>query len=779
MKICPQCGENYDNNVEVCPADRSVLARVNPNDPLVGKLLAGRYKVIAKIGEGGMGAVYKAIHNKMDRICAIKTLTGLSSDNEMAVARFNREARNSSRIDSPHAITIYDYGEAENGLLYLAMEFIDGKQLTDILEEETVLGIDRTIHITNQIAEALTAAHALGIIHRDLKPDNIMITEKADKSDYVKVLDFGIAKTVADDGAENVTKTGFVLGTPAYMSPEQLTGETLDARSDVYSLAIIVYEMLSGQLPFEGDNLQAKMIKRLMSDPIRLRDVMPSVTDSVERAVMAGLARDREKRTPTVQAFASSLGDAYSLSTISVGRRATGKLDMSPTNEGTMEWSTSQPIIENDQPFPPTTTDAPTQIVNTQQRASFGESNGEQSRTPRGGAARQTVPNSQQATPDQFSAAPQAILSQQGTLAGPETSTLSEPQKSGFRRWWAVAGLVGIAVVVAIIYFLLVPTAKAYSLVVSGAPPGSEVFVNDISRGKTGADGTLKVADVAPGSAYIRISRDGFADFNADVTIKKGVEESVTALLLPKEINLNGAMVVIPAGDFQMSADAPGQTKLVSLPDFYIDKFEVTNGQYKEFCDKTKRPYPESMFGADYFSNNPDVPVVSVTWDDAAAYARWAGKRLPTEEEWEKAASWDPKVRGKREWPWGNDPDENKANLARGNPVLAPVGAYAGDMSPYGVYDLGGNVGEWVESSYTPIIDNPPPGSNRKVSSRMLRGGSIRTRQIDQAKTTYRGYLPREPEEIIKRVLVVGFRCAVSASDPKVQERLMNPVPRQ
>ena len=764
MKTCPKCGENYDNSIEVCPADGSALIRANTNDPLAGKLLAGRYKIINKIGEGGMGAVYKAIHNKMDRVCAIKTLTGLSTDNEMAVARFNREARNSSRIDSPHAITIYDFGEAENGLLYLAMEFIDGKQLTDILEQEGVINLDRTIHITSQIAEALTAAHALGIIHRDLKPDNIMITEKADKTDYVKVLDFGIAKTMADDGAENVTKTGFVLGTPAYMSPEQLTGESLDARSDVYSLAIIVYEMLSGQLPFEGDNLQAKMIKRLMSDPIRLRDVMPSVSDSVERAVMAGLARDREKRTPTVQAFASSLSDAYNLSTISVGRRSTSRLDVTPTNEGTMEWTAAQSVPETEPMFPQATTDAPTQVVNTQQRAYLSESNHEQSRTPKSGAARQTVPNSPAPSP-QFSPAPQ------GAMAGPETSTFSESQQGGSRRWLAVAGLIGIVAVVAIIYFLLVPGSKTYALVVSGAPPGSEVFVNDISRGKTGADGSLKVADVAPGSAYVRVSRDGFADFNVDVTLKKGVEENVTALLLPKEINYNGAMVVIPGGEFPMSTETADQTKTVSLPDFYIDKFEVTNGQYKEFCDKTKRPYPVSMFGREHFVNNPEVPVVSVTWDDAAAYARWAGKRLPTEEEWEKVASWDPNRRGKREWPWGNDPDENKANLARGNPVLAPGGAYAGDVSAYGVHDMAGNVGEWVavDSSATPPISFP--GMKGKVQSRMARGGGIGS-PIDYAKTTSRSYLPREPDDDTKSKMLVGIRCVVSADDQKIQEQL-------
>jgi serine/threonine protein kinase/formylglycine-generating enzyme required for sulfatase activity len=769
MKRCAQCGELYDGTLASCPADGSVLVQADSKDPLVGRLLAGRYEVIQKVGEGGMGAVYKAIHNKMDRVCAIKTLTGLSTDNEAAVARFNREAKNSSRIDSPHAITIYDFGEAENGLLYLAMEFIDGKQLSDLLEQEGVLPVERVVRITDQIAEALSAAHALGIVHRDLKPDNIMITQKADQPDYVKVLDFGIAKTMADDGADTVTKTGFVLGTPAYMSPEQLTGENLDGRSDVYSLAIIVYEMLSGQLPFEGDNLQAKMIKRLMSDPIRLREVMPSISDSVERAVMEGLVRDRNNRTATVQQFASALNDAYGLSTVSIGRRSTGRLNMSPTSEdGTVELNNSQPGMAPRTVYEPTTPDAPTQVVNTQQKAQLAKAQGQQARK-----AKSTAPY--QAEQDSPPPAELFVPAPQRTPQQPEVTAESEPQKSGFRRSWALVGLVGLAAVIAIIWFLVAPTSKVSALVVQGAPAGSEVFVNDVSRGKTGPDGTLKIADLGPGAAYVRIARDGFADFNADVTITKDSEAMVTALMLPAEIDYNGQMVVIPAGEFSMSESNPearGQTRMVSLPDFYIDKFEVTNKQYKEFCDKTNRPYPVSMYGDKHFENNPDLPVVAVTWDDAAAYARWAGKRLPTEEEWEKAASWDPRVRGKREFPWGNDPDENKANLARGNPVLAPSGAYMGDVSAYGVHDMGGNVGEWVESSVTPMITNPLPGSTEQVRSRMARGGTIRARQIDQAKTTHRGYLPREPVEDIKRVLVVGIRCVVPASDAKLQERL-------
>jgi serine/threonine protein kinase/Flp pilus assembly protein TadD len=327
MKTCPQCATSYDDTQAVCPRDSAQLIKIvtDGSDPMLGKILAGRFLLVDKLGQGGMGTVYKAVHTQMDRICALKLLSPLSADTESAIARFKREARMASRIDNPHAVTIYDFGQAEDGLLYLAMEYIDGKPLTRLLADEQGLGITRTVHITKQIAQALTAAHSLGIVHRDLKPDNIMVSQKGTDSDYVKVLDFGIAKTVADD-TDNVTKTGFILGTPVYMSPEQLTGEKLDGRSDVYSLAIIVYEMLSGQLPFDGDNVQAIMIKRVTNDPIRLRQATQAVSESVEEVVMSGLARDREARIATAEAFASLLIDAQHGGTQAMSGSATNQI---------------------------------------------------------------------------------------------------------------------------------------------------------------------------------------------------------------------------------------------------------------------------------------------------------------------------------------------------------------------------------------------------------------------------------------------------------------------
>jgi serine/threonine-protein kinase len=197
MATCPKCGKTYQDSVIVCPDDNT------PLDSMLGKLLAGRYRLIEKIGEGGMGAIYKAVHTMMDRTCAIKLLTSVSARDEQAVARFNREARMASKIDNAHAVTIYDFGESEEGLLYLAMEYIEGEPLSRLLQREKVLRVDQVVSIVSQIAEALTAAHALGIIHRDLKPDNVMITRRGAETCYVKVLDFGIAKAVAEDSSDN------------------------------------------------------------------------------------------------------------------------------------------------------------------------------------------------------------------------------------------------------------------------------------------------------------------------------------------------------------------------------------------------------------------------------------------------------------------------------------------------------------------------------------------------------------------------------------------------
>ncbi|MFQ5704111.1 MAG: serine/threonine protein kinase [Gemmatimonadales bacterium] len=275
MKTCTTCGAEWPDDTKFCPNDGTTLRSAQAGETLIGSVVADRYHITKKLGEGGMGAVYLGEHVKMGRKSAIKVMTQALSQDAEAIARFNREAANAARINHPNVCGIYDFGETPDGTIYLAMEFIEGEALTDLLKREGPLGLHRATAILRQTADALQAAHDLGIVHRDLKPDNIMIARGRNDSDVVKVVDFGIAKAMGGEEGQKVTRTGLVVGTPEYMSPEQLSGDVMDGRSDVYSLALVFFKMLTGVLPFQAESAQEVMIKRLTDEPTKLADALP------------------------------------------------------------------------------------------------------------------------------------------------------------------------------------------------------------------------------------------------------------------------------------------------------------------------------------------------------------------------------------------------------------------------------------------------------------------------------------------------------------------------
>ncbi|MEO8881346.1 MAG: serine/threonine-protein kinase [Gemmatimonadaceae bacterium] len=296
MKSCPKCDREYDDATKFCPADGSTL-RSAAGDDIIGSIIADRYHVIRKLGEGGMGQVYLAEHVKMGRMSAIKVMTSALANDVDAVGRFNREAANASKISHPNIAAIYDFGETSDGLIYLAMEFVEGESLTKLCEALGALPAPRAAEIARQVASALEAAHERGIVHRDLKPDNIMISRGRDGADLVKVVDFGIAKA-AEGAGQKVTRTGLVVGTPEYMSPEQLTGDTLDGRSDLYALGLVTFNMLTGMLPFTGQTTQEALLKRLTDRPLSLAEartdlVWPAPLQAVLDRVLSRLAADR------------------------------------------------------------------------------------------------------------------------------------------------------------------------------------------------------------------------------------------------------------------------------------------------------------------------------------------------------------------------------------------------------------------------------------------------------------------------------------------------------
>ena len=312
MKLCPSCGREFPDNVKFCPNDGQTLRAKAATADLVGQVVADRYHIIKKLGEGGMGAVYLGEHVKMGRKSAIKVMAASMSQDPDAISRFNREASNASRISHPNVCQIYDFGETPDGTIYLAMEFIEGQSLKDLIEKEGALPAARAAHIIRQSADALQAAHDLGIVHRDIKPDNIMIVRGKDGSDIVKVVDFGIARAVGgDEPGQKVTKTGLVVGTPEYMSPEQLSGDKLDGRSDIYSLALVMYRMVTGVLPFQADSAQETMIKRLTDDPMPLAETRPDIDfpPKLQLVMTTALARRAEERYQTASEFGRDSAD--------------------------------------------------------------------------------------------------------------------------------------------------------------------------------------------------------------------------------------------------------------------------------------------------------------------------------------------------------------------------------------------------------------------------------------------------------------------------------------
>ncbi len=314
MKACPQCRRTYTADIAFCPYDGRPLSQVSDEeelgeDPLVGRVFIDRYHLTARIGEGGMCTVYRGTHVLTRKLWAVKILHAELAAQRRAVKRFQKEAQAASRIDHANVIQVTDFGTSEEGYVYLVMEYLEGSTLKRAIQTDGPFSLERTVHIVRQIGDALDAAHAQNVIHRDLKPENIMLlpTDEAER-ERVKVLDFGIAKVQEDttDSAP-LTAQNMVMGTPQYMSPEQAKGLELDARSDIYSLGIITYEMLTGKTPFHGGPSKVILSKHANEIPPSPRRLRPDLSAHVERVIMRALEKSPLRRQQSGSEFAREL----------------------------------------------------------------------------------------------------------------------------------------------------------------------------------------------------------------------------------------------------------------------------------------------------------------------------------------------------------------------------------------------------------------------------------------------------------------------------------------
>ncbi len=311
-RYCPKCFERYQADVDNCPNDGSLLVSFADRD-LVGETLDDRYEIQARVGRGGMGVVYRALHTVIGRTVALKVLNSDAVKDETALKRFLVEGRAMASLKNPHTITLYDFGATSTGLLYYTMELLEGKPLSTIIRREGRLAPDRAIELILQTCESLEEAHRKQIVHRDLKPDNIFVTkEEGTGREFVKVLDFGIAKLMDEKPVGTLTATGAVCGTPAYLSPEQVMGGEIGPPSDLYSLGVVLYEMLGGRRPFSGKTSMEVLMKHV-NEPVPAFPTLDSevpIPRSLELVVRTALAKQPAERFGNVSEFCEALRSA-------------------------------------------------------------------------------------------------------------------------------------------------------------------------------------------------------------------------------------------------------------------------------------------------------------------------------------------------------------------------------------------------------------------------------------------------------------------------------------
>jgi serine/threonine-protein kinase len=794
MKECPACRRCFPDDINHCPQDGDATLPSLLGDPI----LDARYQLERRLGQGGMGVVFHARHIFLKTQHAIKViLPDLVGNDPMLVTRFRQEALAAAAVRHQNIIAVTDFGVVRGTMPFLVMEFVNGRSLQEIMTEEGAMPVARAFELICPTAAGIAAAHRQNIVHRDLKPLNIMIQEMMSINEGLKILDFGLAKIKSGEllGSFVQAKTSGLMGSPFYMAPEQWSDEEPDARADIYSLGIILYQMLAGDVPFKGSSIPSIMKKHLTQQPPTMQSMGVDVPPQIEAVVRHALEKEVSERTPSVEVFLTELKEAFEASS------GPAKSSYTPQQQ--------RPASTGD--LSPATSTGQAPAAPTGFETNF-ETNVGTNYDPHAGTISATGLDEQlqadlQATGEAFrreqdektryareqialDAKERSRTDREAALkrAGEEEKLRKEREAREEKERQQREQLDRVARQAEELEERLARlTTNIPGQTTGGLDPEGTL----IHRGPPTAVG----AGSLPGSgAAWHASQAVFPATDDKRKSSSGVLLRVIGLLVlvaagsfagyyfflrptpPVVVGPGGPgrkgnppppeLISIPGGAFQMGREGATVSELpvhpVTVAPFDMDKTEVTNAEYLQFVTETQHEPPSHWVGGKPISGDELLPVTFVSIADAMAFAEWRSKRdgvtyrLPTEEEWEYSA------RGGDQdniYSWGNEWNDDYAiTKSSGVPKPKPVGSMPKDKTRWGVLDMIGNVYEWTATKATYYPGSPGTVEGEQRGYYVFRGGSYATEQKPKPiSATRRDWVSGDT-----KVYVIGFRLVRS-----------------
>ncbi|CAN5213305.1 hypothetical protein BH20ACI2_BH20ACI2_03890 [soil metagenome] len=710
MKECQLCKNCFSDSVATCPHDGMPTVHTIAGEPV----LEGKYQIECRLGQGGMGVVYKARHAYLKTQLAIKViLPDLVGNDPQLVTRFRQEALAAAAIRHQNVVSVTDYGVIGGTVPFLVMEYVEGESLHDLLVREKSLSPERAFELISAVCAGVGAAHHQGIVHRDLKPLNIMIcSDKPNMSQAVKILDFGLAKIKSGEllGSFIQAQTTGLMGSPYYMAPEQWADEDPDSRSDIYSLGVMLYQMLAGDVPFKGSSIPAIMKKHISDRPPTLAESGVMASPELEKAILHTLQKKPDDRTPTVEVFVDELREA-----IHPGQHFLNTARSLPVSTLKVTSRPPQSSVFVDNVAVGQTREDGRLLVegiqsgNHRLRVSHSGFLDWLGDVVFDGSPQEVVAELQQGNLDSRTAIPKPDVSVSG--GGPDLSTKFSPG--------------GLDEMEQTVQQNFEPNKFDVSVVT--APQKKGRAISPLLLGILGLFTLFFIGAIGLGSAYMLGLFGGESDPPANISISPTPAESPA--------QFTAEMMQIPGGTFVMGRNDGRANERpensVTVEPFKMDKFEITNGEYYAFVNETGyRPVPAHWVNDRPVPKNEKMPVRFVNVEDVGAFARWRSRRdnatyrLPTEAEWEFAARNGAK---QNLYPWGNEFDSKCAVTDKDSTEPDAVGT-ATCPNEWGVMDLIGNVYEWTGSKASLYPGSAGQIRETREPRYMIRGGAAFTK---------------------------------------------------